>query len=276
MTTDLRFAKLRTLLKADPYGLLCRLYDFAAAMQQDGDLSQIDAAVLAHRLDFKGTGTRLRKILTQAGYLDEQTVIVGWHDHLFHLFSSIREQNRERGKKSAAMRAQHKTQAQLSPTADKRTPENRRGEERTATVKRSVERPVETATSILAPSFWPNSLSFEQIAEIERDTGKTADFITAKWPAYRDKKIRFGDDYANGNGLAGFRDVLREAKVLLPVAEKQHEPQGWIDWANVQLPHEDDPAWGTISGAISCRNFSYLPASWQTRARQELAGVNST
>lgn len=226
LTTDLRFSKLRSLLKADPYGLLCRLYDFAASNRQDGDVAQIDATVFADRLEFKGSGARLRKILTQAGYLDQQGVIVEWHDRLFRLYSSIREQNSERGKKSAAQRAQAKAKAEPSPTGENTTQENRRGENITATVERPVERPVETIAQYSPLSVWPKSLSPEQIAGLAKDTGKAADFIAAKWPAYRDRKIAFADP---NDDLAGFRHELRTAKQASQKKEDviEPEPEGW-------------------------------------------------
>lgn len=131
MTTDLRFTKLRGLLKSDPYGLICRLYDLAASMQQDGDMTQIDPDVLALRLEFYGPGKRLRKILTDADYLDADGVIVGWKENLFRLYTSIRDQNRERGLKSAAKRAQ---------VREKDITEHNT----TTTVERPVQRPVES------------------------------------------------------------------------------------------------------------------------------------
>jgi hypothetical protein len=136
MTTDLRFAKLHSMLKVDPYGLICRLYDLAATIQQDGDTSKIDDGAFALRLEFAGTGRRLRKLLTEAGYLTEAGIIVDWRENLFRLYAATREQNRERGLKSAAKRAEAKV---ASDSETDITEHNI-----TATVERPVERSVET------------------------------------------------------------------------------------------------------------------------------------
>lgn len=253
LSIDDRFSKLRSLLRADPYGLICRLYDFCASMQQDGDLSRVDDAVLADRLEFDGTGARLRKMLTKAGYIDDTRQVVGWEENLFKLFSSIREQNRERGLKSAAKRIHQKTQ--LDQT----------GEESTVAVERPVERSVESVASP-AHSDWPISLSEQQITDLSSQTGKPPEFVVAMWPAYRDREIRYRANYFRPDALAGFRDQLRGAKntTQAPPRTTLSEPEEW----QLFLRH-NHAGEGWAEGAAACA-WSSLPPEWQAKIRSKM------
>lgn len=254
MATELRFTKLRSLLHADPYGLVCRLYDFAATMRQDGDLSCVDDGVLALRLEFEGKGARLRRLLTEAGYLDEDGKIVGWLTDRFRLFNAVREQNRERGLKSAKVRAEAKGNAKgVSSRSDK---EDMTVEEKTATAQRPVQRAVESVASSTTSKSWPDELSPDQLDDLCDDTGKSVEFIATHWGRYRDRKIRYGDDFGGGAGLAGFRDYLRDARDEKPTVAKVEiaAPSDWREVLERLFPenaiNRNGASWGTLPAEI--------------------------
>lgn len=192
METELRFSALRAKLKTDPYGLLCRFYDFCASSAQDGELGAVNFDAIAERLKFRGTGKRLRSILEDAGYLSAEGYVIGWRETLFRLFTSIREQNRERGRKSGAAR---RTTATLLPPnegteqEDEQEP-NMRGENITVTVQRSVERSVQ---SPLSPSFWPADLPEPLLANSATSLGIDADTARAAYAEFRRAKLAFND-----------------------------------------------------------------------------------
>ena len=229
LTTELRFTKLRTLLKADPYGLICRVFDLAASIQQDGDLSKIDDAVLAQRVEFTGKGSRLRRMLIQAGYLDGQSVIIEWRESLFRFFTANREQNRQRGLKSAAVRSQRTTQP------------NQTGEERTATVTRPVERPVDE------PSL-PLSLSSDVSDRIASKCHCTSEGVLEAYELFRGNKLRFADTVTDlESELAAFLRTSKEGKFISQAhaartqkasngGAVESEPAGWREWVNENRP----------------------------------------
>jgi len=254
LATDLRFTKLQSLLGIDPYGLICRRYDFAATMRQDGDLSCVDDGVLALRLEFKGKGSRLRRLLMEAGYLDSEGQIVGWLTDRFRLYNAVREQNRERGLKSAKVRAEAKEKAQgASSRSDK---EEMTVEEKTATAQRAVARPVEAVALSAPSSAWPDELSPDQLAALCEDTGKTLAVVATHWVRYRDRKIRYGDDFGGGAGLAGFRDYLREAKDEKPTVAKVEvtAPPHWREVLELLFEenaiNKTGASWGTLPHEI--------------------------
>ena len=84
-----RFLALRDLLGADPYVLVIRLFDLTALVAPDGDLSEITDHTLAERLEpvdspaagyRSSRGAQLRRWLTAAGYLDQDSQVVGWDE----------------------------------------------------------------------------------------------------------------------------------------------------------------------------------------------------
>ncbi len=236
MTTEERFYNIKALLGCDPYGLICRLYDLAASMRQDGDMSQVADPMLAARLEFTGQGSDLRRILTKAGYLDRRGKIVGWDDDIFRLYDSIRKNNQKRGLKSAALRAAAKASSLTSQTGSVKTEQDITGEQRTAT----VQRPVEPLASAPRPSSWPKVLTEKQITEISEATQRSPEFIISAWTIYCDQKKCYRDDYANGEGIAGFRHYLRVTKVTPPAPRCKvpaaAAPEGWREMLEALHP----------------------------------------
>ena len=48
-------------------------------------------------------------------------------------------------------------------------------------------------------------------------------------------------------------------------------PDGWLAWVADNIPPEEDAAWGQVTAAYNCQQFSMLPQSWQARCRGAIA-----
>lgn len=53
-------------------------------------------------------------------------------------------------------------------------------------------------------------------------------------------------------------------------------PEGWEAWLTDNMPDDDHRAYGTLSAALNCHQFTMMPSSFQARCRAELLAQGFT
>lgn len=261
--THRKTRRLARILGKDARRLPIWLWLYCVESARDGDLSKLSDADLADVLDFTGDAKRLRAALIEAEFLTSAGVVIGWEKRYSAKFKFYQE----RAKTAAAARWGNRVE---SPSTPPPSEEKLRieGEE----ISKHDQASSKNACSITPRSDWPESHSSEQVKELSLATGKPAELVVAMWPAFRDRKIRYGDDYANGEGLAGFRDFIRQVKVPRAgqTANATPPPAKWLDWLEKNIPDPNHETFSQLLTALNCRNFYLMPNSWQDRCRREV------
>ena len=206
--------------------LPARLWCFAAIQDGTGSVADYTADELAEALGFKGNAKEMLRALKSAGYIGTDGTITDWQE-IFGLYKSRQQAGRTRVMNRWGKKTSPSTPPPSETRQEEKTQEERRGE---SDVIPDVLRYVPPS-----PMEWPINLTPEQVEEIGKDTMKPTDFIVSQWPAWRDKKMRFGDEYAK-EGFAGFRDMLRKAKYVMPPKATAEGPPRWRERLESRYP----------------------------------------
>jgi len=207
---------------------------------RDGDLSGLEDTDLADILEYPGDPAKLRTALVDAKFMTPEGLVVGWQER----YAAKLKFYHDRAVTAANARWGRSASASSSPPS-----RDQKDETRVEENSKQSEACLEHASSTPSPSVWPYKIPEAEIAAIIADTDCGCEVINVAWKIYRQKKVRYHDDFAVER-FDGFRDFLRnsvEAKSIKAAFSKakntteecsteREEPQNWREAAFWKFP----------------------------------------